>query len=78
MKAILEFDFDKEDSDDRSQFEDAVNGTKWKLFAWHFDQWLRSQTKYAPDSQDENYTRALYEARDKFYEMLNEDGLKLD
>ena len=77
MKAILEFDFDKE-GDDRSQFEDAINGTKWKLFAWEFDQWLRSQTKYAPDSQDENYTRALYEAREKFYEMLGEDNLSID
>lgn len=78
MKAILEFDFDKEDSDDRSYFEDAVNGTKWKLFAWEFDQWLRSQTKYAPDSQSGEYTNALYVAREKFYEMLNESSLKLD
>ena len=78
MKAILEFDFDKEDSDDRSHFEDAVNGTKWKLFAWQFDQWLRSQTKYASDETHEEYVKALYEARDKFYEMLREDGLTMD
>ena len=78
MKAILEFDFDKEDSDDRSYFEDAVNGTKWKLFAWEFDQWLRSQTKYATEIQDENYTKALYDTRDKLHEMLNESTLKLD
>jgi hypothetical protein len=78
MKAILEFDLDKEDSDDRAHFEDAVNGTKWKLFAWQFDQWLRSQTKYASDATHEEYVKALYDARDKFHEMLGEDSLKLD
>jgi hypothetical protein len=78
MKAILEFDFDKEDSDDRSHFEDAVNGTKWKMFAWQFDQWLRSQTKYASDATPEEYVKALYEARDRFHDMLREDNLSLD
>ena len=78
MKAILEFDFDKEDSDDRSHFEDAVNGTKWKMFAWHYDQWLRKETKYASDSVHDEYLKALYEAREKFHEMLREDNLDLD
>lgn len=78
MKAILEFDFDKEDSDDRSHFEDAVNGTKWKMFAWHYDQWLRKETKYASDSVHDEYLKALHEARDKFHEMLREDNLDLD
>ena len=78
MKAILEFDFDREDSDDRSQFQDAVNGTKWKLFAWQFDQWLRSQTKYASDETPEEYVKALYDARDKFHQMMGEDNLSLD
>lgn len=78
MKAILEFDFDKEDSDDRSHFEDAVNGTKWKMFAWHYDQWLRSQTKYASDSVHDEYLKALYDARDHFHQMLSEDNLNLD
>ena len=78
MKAILEFDFDREDSDDRSQFEDAINGTKWKLFAWQFDQWLRSQTKYASDATPEEYVKALYDVRDKFHQMMGEDNLSLD
>lgn len=78
MKATLEFDFDDVDKDDRAEFEAAINGVKFQSFAWQFDQWLRSQTKYAPDSQDENYTKALYDARDKFHEMLTESNLKLD
>lgn len=78
MKAILEFDFDAE-NDDRMEFEDAVNGRKWKLAMWELDQWLRAQYKYMPD---EEYNEKAYEAyeksREKLYEILNSDGLKLD
>lgn len=78
MKAILEFDFDKEDGDDRSQFQDAINGTKMKVMMWQYDQWLRSKTKYASDSTPEEYVRALYDARDKFYEFLNEHSIDIN
>ncbi len=46
MKAILEFNL----PDDQDDFQDAVNGQKWKLMVWEFDQDLRSKIKYAPDS----------------------------
>jgi len=79
MKAILEFDLNDFDNDDRSSFQDAVNGTKWKLAMWELDQWLRSQYKYM---SDEDYKEGAYEAyeksREKLYEILNNDGLKLD
>lgn len=79
MKATLKFDFDKEDSDDRSNFEDAINGTKWRLAVWELDQWLRTQYKYMPDAE---YSEAAYNAyeksRQKLNEILNEEGLKLD
>lgn len=79
MKAILEFDLNDFDNDDRSSFEDAVNGTKWKLAMWELDQWLRSQYKYM---SDEDYKEGAYEAyeksREKLYEIINNDGLKLD
>ena len=79
MKATLEFDLNDFDNDDRSSFENAVNGTKWKLAMWELDQWLRSQYKYM---SDEDYKEGAYEAyeksREKLYEILNNDGLKLD
>lgn len=78
MKATLEFDFDAE-NDDRSSFEDAVNGTKWKLAMWELDQWLRAQYKYMPDEEyDEKVYEAYEKSREKLYEILNSDGLKLD
>lgn len=79
MKAILEFDLNDFENGDRSNFEDAVNGTKWKLAMWELDQWLRAQYKYMPDTE---YNEAAYEAyeksREKLREILNEEGLNLE
>lgn len=78
MKAILKFDLGKEDSDDRSEFEDAVNGTKWRLAMWELDQWLRNQTKYASDDMSDDTYKALQDCRDKLHEILNDNILNLD
>lgn len=78
MKAILEFDFDKEESDDRSHFQDAIDGSKWKFAMWKLDQYLRTNTKYAPDSVPEEAVKALYEARDELYRIISAQGLVLD
>ena len=77
MKAILEFNFDEE-NDDRSHFEDAVNGTKWKLAFWELDQWLRKNTKYAPDSQSNDTYKAFQDCRDELHRILNEENLSMD
>jgi len=77
MEAILKFNFDEE-NDDKSRFEDAVNGTKWKLAMWELDQWLRSQYKYMPENAPEGAYDAYFKSREKLFEILNEDGLKLD
>ncbi len=74
MKATLEFNL----PDDQTDFEDAVNGQKFRLAIWEFDQHLRAQTKYAPDSMSEDTYKAYSDIRDKLHEILNEDGLSLD
>lgn len=75
MKARLKYDL----PDEQSEFEDAVNGTKWKLSMWELDQWLRAQYKYMPDAE---YSEAAYNAyeksRERLFEILNENGLSLD
>jgi hypothetical protein len=78
MKAVLEFDFDKEDSNDRSQFQDAIDGSKWKFAMWKLDQYLRTKTKYASDAVSEEAVKALYDARDELYRIINEQNLTLD
>ena len=74
MKAILEFNL----PDDQDDFKKAVDGYKWALAAWDMDQYLRSQTKYAPDSMPEEVYDALQAARDKLHEIIHEYTLSFD
>jgi hypothetical protein len=73
MKAILEFDLDEE----RHQFEDAVNGWKWKCAIIELDNELRARTKYASDETPEEVVEALVKVRDFLADLLNQDGLIL-
>jgi hypothetical protein len=79
MKAKLEFDLNDIENDERSNFEDAINGTKWRLAMWELDQWLRKQYKYM---SDEEYSQDKYETyekcREKLRDILIEDGLNLE
>jgi hypothetical protein len=73
MKGILEFDLHEE----REEFEQAVNGRKWAHVCWEMDQWLRKNTKYAPDSQPKEVYDAFQEARDELYRLVSKNGLDL-
>jgi uncharacterized short protein YbdD (DUF466 family) len=73
MKATLEFNL----HEDQHDFDCAVNGAKWMSAMWDLDQYLRSQTKYAPDTMSDDTHKAFEECREKLYEILNEEGLKL-
>jgi len=76
MKAILEFDLDN--PDDQSAHMRAVQALDMAICLWDIDQYLRAQTKYAPDSMPQEAYDALSEAREKFYQILNERGIDLD
>ena len=78
MKATLNFDFDDPEKDDRDAFQDAIDGTKWKLLVWELDQHLRSKTKYASGDYDPKVIEALYELRDYLHELRIEKGLNLE
>ena len=71
MKAILEFNLDEE----RQQFEDAVDGWKWKCIVIELDNELRTRTKYASDDTPDEVVDALVKVRDYLRELLNEEGL---
>jgi hypothetical protein len=73
MKAILEFDLTEE----RAEFDMAVNGYKFSLVAYYLDQHLRGLTKYPPDNQSEDTYKALQETRDKLHQLLNEYNLEI-
>jgi len=73
MKATLEFNL----PDDEVDFDLAVNGAKWMGTMWQLDQWLRSQIKHPTDSMSDDTYKAFEDTRDKLYEILQEEGLKL-
>jgi len=73
MKAILEFDLTEE----REQFEDACNGSKWSHAMWTLNQYLRTKTKYASDGDSLEAINAYQDARDQLYLILSEENLEM-
>jgi hypothetical protein len=73
MEAILKFNL----PEDHTEFELATKGNDWSHAMWELDQWLRSQTKHAPDTMSEDTFTAFEQTRDKLHEILQENSLKL-
>ena len=73
MKAILEFNLDEE----RHQFEDAVDGWKWKCIVSELDNELRAKVKYPSDDVHEEAINALIKFRQFLHDQLREDELFL-
>ena len=69
MKAALEFNL----PDDDLQHQQAVNAPGMALALWDFDQWLRSEQKYADREQIE-----VDELREKLREVMGEYGLSFN
>jgi hypothetical protein len=76
MKGILEFNLD--DSVDEAAYIRAIKATKLAIALWDMDQYLRSQTKYAPDSMSPEVYDALLGARDKLHEIMSDHSIDLD
>jgi len=74
MKAILEFNL----PEDQSDFDLAVNGAKAKVALWDMDQWLRSQTKYAPDDMSEDTYKAFELCREQLHEFVHDNNINLE
>ena len=74
MKAILEFNL----PEDQIDFDMVTQGNKWWSVAWNMDQWLRSQTKHAPDDMSDDTYKAFEECREQLRELIDEYNLDLD
>lgn len=74
MKGRLEFNL----PDENDEFELAVNARKLHSVIVEMDRWLRSKTKYAPDSMSEDTYAALIECRKQLRELAMGDGIDLD
>jgi len=74
MKAILKFNL----PDDQHEYAMATQGSAMHSVLWDMDQWLRSQTKYAPDDISEDTYKAFELCREQLREFINNDGINLD
>jgi len=73
MKAQLTFNL----PDEQNDFDMAIEGSKWFLVVWEFDQHLRSELKYNVDLNESQYLYAE-KLREKLREMVYDNGLNLD
>ena len=72
MKAILEFNM----PEDQVEFDFAVQGSKMYSALWDISQELRTIWKREELSEEE--FKIVERIRDKFYEILDENQIKLD
>jgi len=75
MKAVLEFDLDNEE--DMTNYKMMNMATNMHVFIWQYDQELRRKVKYDDSLTDEQY-KVWEQARELFYEKLNEYKIDLD
>jgi len=75
MKAKLIFNL----PEDNQEFKLATKASDWWNVCWEMYKWLRQQYKYMPDTEyiKDKYD-AYYEARQKLFELMNDNGVSLD
>ena len=74
-KAILEFDLNE--SEDRDEHTRMMKSLDILMVMWDYDQYLRTQIKYNEKLTQEQHD-VFQEARDKFYEIMNDRQVSLD
>ena len=75
MKAKLIFNL----PEDNQEFKLATKASDWWNVCWEMDKWLRQQYKYMSDDEYSKDTYdAYYEARQKLFELMNDNGVSLD
>jgi hypothetical protein len=76
MKAILEFNLDE--PEERTDHLRAVKSLNIMSVLWEFDMYLRSQLKYNEDNLTNEAYEALDKAREKLYEVMNNQHVSFD
>ena len=73
MKATLEFNL----PEDQAEYDMCNKSSDMYGVIWEMMQWLRSETKYAPDDISEDTINALYKCKEKFNELINDNNLEI-
>jgi hypothetical protein len=76
MKAILKFDLN--DNEDQVAHMRAVKALDMALTLWDMEQYLRSETKHAPDSINPEVYEKLQDVRLKLGEIMSKHSIDID
>ncbi len=74
MKATLTFELPKDDR----EFRMAINSNSMYTVLREMDEWLRSKTKYAPDSTSQDKMDAYELSRERLYQLLDQYNIDLE
>ena len=74
MNATLNFNLPEDDR----EFRMATTGKSMHTVLRELDEWLRSKTKYAPDSMSQDKMDAYELSREKLYQLLNQYNIDLE
>ena len=75
-KGILEFDLNEQD--EVMAHKRCVKSLDLALVLLDMDEYLRAETKYAPDSMSSEVYGALQDARNKLHEIMSKHSIDLD
>lgn len=64
--------------DDEHEFKMAIQGATMHSVLWEMDQWLRSNTKHAPDDMSEDTYNAYQKCREQLREFMSDDNISFD
>ena len=73
MKATLEFNL----PEDQAEYDLCNKAYLMEIVITEMNEWLRSQTKYAPDDMHPERYNALVFCRGKFHKLINEYNLEI-
>jgi hypothetical protein len=76
MKAIIEFNLDE--PNDIEEHKRFTNLNAVYLALWEFDEEMRRTIKYNTNGYNGDQLDALDKMREKFYEILNDNQIKID
>ncbi len=74
MNATLNFNLPEDDR----EFRMATTGKSMHTVLRELDEWLRSKTKYAPDSTSQDKMDAYELSRERLYQLLNHYNIDLE
>ena len=75
--AIGKLEYNLNDQDDQVAHLRAVKSLDLAMALWDMDGYLRSETKYAPDSINPEVYDTLLGVRDKLHEIMSKHSINL-